>query len=265
MTLRAVSGSGGVGDFSRILVAQTSSDSTAGNNNVNATLVTTAPTATSAKVTTAVLGQITHTGPETFDSVGHNIPVFGYWILDANVIVPLGIANEGKCRLDQGTVTNLSSFTAAISDCASGTAVTNYVGFRSGGSSNTGAVFTNFSDFRADDILTGTITNRLCFNAQNITNASAAVSFYAQQAAGSNKYCFYAVGTAQNQFNGVTGIGIAPSSTAALTLLAGTTAIAPLRITPGVAPTSPTNGDFWLTASTVQVRLGGVTKTFTLT
>jgi hypothetical protein len=42
---------------------------------------------------------------------------------------------------------------------------------------------------------------------------------------------------------------------------ASTTVTAGLSILPGVAPTSPTNGEFWNTGSDLQVRLGGVTET----
>jgi hypothetical protein len=42
---------------------------------------------------------------------------------------------------------------------------------------------------------------------------------------------------------------------------ASTTGTAGLTITPGVAPTSPVNGEIWNTGSDLQVRLGGVTET----
>lgn len=43
---------------------------------------------------------------------------------------------------------------------------------------------------------------------------------------------------------------------------ASTTTNAGLNIAPGVAPTSPVNGDCWLTASAVNCRVAGVTQTF---
>ena len=53
-------------------------------------------------------------------------------------------------------------------------------------------------------------------------------------------------------------IGTTGSSTTALNLPAGTTAIAPLRIAHGSAPTSPVDGDIWTTSTGVFVRINGV-------
>ena len=59
------------------------------------------------------------------------------------------------------------------------------------------------------------------------------------------------------------GIGTA-SPTAALDLPASSTARASLRIQSGTAPTSPNNGDIWFDGTNIKMRIGGVTKTFTL-
>jgi nitrogen fixation protein len=77
--------------------------------------------------------------------------------------------------------------------------------------------------------------------------------------------------------NGITrGIYIAPTLTAAadfraievangITILgAATTAKASLRIPSGTAPTTPVNGDIWFDGTDLKMRIGGVTKTFTL-
>jgi hypothetical protein len=77
--------------------------------------------------------------------------------------------------------------------------------------------------------------------------------------------------------NGITrGLYIAPTLTAAadfraIEVTAGTTVLAPsvtarasLRIPSGTAPTSPVNGDIWFDGTNIQMRIGGVTKTFTL-
>jgi hypothetical protein len=77
--------------------------------------------------------------------------------------------------------------------------------------------------------------------------------------------------------NGITrGLYINPTLTAAadfraievangITILgAATTAKASLRIPSGTAPTSPTNGDIWFDGTDLKMRIGGVTKTFTL-
>ena len=64
------------------------------------------------------------------------------------------------------------------------------------------------------------------------------------------------------------GIGVggdAAISGAHLNIAASTTAAASLRLdTTGVAPTAPTNGDVWFDGTDVKIRVGGVTKTFTL-
>jgi len=45
---------------------------------------------------------------------------------------------------------------------------------------------------------------------------------------------------------------------------ASTTAKASLRIPSGTAPTSPVNGDIWFDGTNIQMRIGGITRTFTL-
>lgn len=65
-------------------------------------------------------------------------------------------------------------------------------------------------------------------------------------------------GTALNT-TGVSGLGIAASSTTALNLAVGTTGVSSLRIGHGVAPTSPVNGDVWTTTAGMFVRINGST------
>ena len=77
--------------------------------------------------------------------------------------------------------------------------------------------------------------------------------------------------------NGITrGIYINPTLTAAadfraIEVTGGTTVLAPsvtarasLRIPSGTAPTSPVDGDIWFDGTLLKMRIGGVTKTFTL-
>jgi hypothetical protein len=77
--------------------------------------------------------------------------------------------------------------------------------------------------------------------------------------------------------NGITrGLYINPTLTAAAdwraievsagvsVLAPSTTASATLRIPSGTAPTSPVNGDIWFDGTDLKIRIGGVTKTFTL-
>jgi len=47
-------------------------------------------------------------------------------------------------------------------------------------------------------------------------------------------------------------------------LAPATTASATLRIPSGTAPTSPTNGDIWFDGTNLFMRIGGLTKTFTI-
>lgn len=58
---------------------------------------------------------------------------------------------------------------------------------------------------------------------------------------------------------GVTGLGVASSSTSALTVAAATTGLASLRIPHGTAPSSPVNGDVWTTTAGLFVRINGAT------
>lgn len=53
--------------------------------------------------------------------------------------------------------------------------------------------------------------------------------------------------------------------TAILDLAASTTSVASLRMRSGTAPSSPNDGDIWFDGTNFKARIGGVTKTFTLT
>lgn len=113
---------------------------------------------------------------------------------------------------------------------------------------------------------TSSITTQEGFTAgPGITGATNNYGFRGMIAAASGRYNLYMDGTAQNYLAGVTGIGIAASSTSALTLPAGTTGVASLRITHGAAPSSPVDGDVWSTTAGLFIRINGVTKTVTLT
>lgn len=59
-------------------------------------------------------------------------------------------------------------------------------------------------------------------------------------------------------------LGGTTTPTANADLSASTTAAASLRIRSGVAPTSPNDGDIWQDGTDIKIRIGGVTKTFTL-
>jgi hypothetical protein len=61
-------------------------------------------------------------------------------------------------------------------------------------------------------------------------------------------------------------VGVAQTlPTAYLDIGASTTTNASLRIRSGTAPTSPNDGDIWYDGTNVKIRVGGTTKTFTIT
>ena len=76
---------------------------------------------------------------------------------------------------------------------------------------------------------------------------------------------FYASNSGMQIATGGLGIGNAPSSTAWQKIAAGTTAKSQINFVPSTAPTSPNDGDFWYDGTNVKIRVGGTTKTFTLT
>jgi hypothetical protein len=65
-------------------------------------------------------------------------------------------------------------------------------------------------------------------------------------------------------FGGQIGVGTT-SPTAFMDLRDSNTSSASLRIRSGTAPTSPNDGDIWFDGTNLKMRIGGVTKTFTLT
>jgi hypothetical protein len=60
------------------------------------------------------------------------------------------------------------------------------------------------------------------------------------------------------------GTGTLTLSQATLVTPASSTTRAGFRIVAGTAPSSPTNGDIWQDGTDIKIRIGGVTKTFTL-
>ena len=59
--------------------------------------------------------------------------------------------------------------------------------------------------------------------------------------------------------------GTAPSPTTFAVIPAGTTAKSQMRFVASVAPTTPADGDVWFDGTALKIRIGGVTKTFTVT
>lgn len=66
-----------------------------------------------------------------------------------------------------------------------------------------------------------------------------------------------------NYLTGPVGIGVAANAGAQLSLAASTTAVCSVNIAPGVAPSSPNNGDMWTTSAGLFVRVNGATKSVT--
>lgn len=59
-------------------------------------------------------------------------------------------------------------------------------------------------------------------------------------------------------------VGIGNTPTAAIDIKASTTSAAAMRFRSGTAPTTPNDGDIWFDGTDIKMRIGGVTKTFTL-
>ena len=64
--------------------------------------------------------------------------------------------------------------------------------------------------------------------------------------------------------NGGVAIGVTASSSTMLAIAASATSRSHLNLTGGVAPTAPNNGDIWFDGTNLFMRIGGVTKTFTI-
>lgn len=80
-----------------------------------------------------------------------------------------------------------------------------------------------------------------------------------------NGVIFQSISGTGTQFNGGIGLlGAAPSTSTAILVDPGTSSISQLRLNAGVAPSAPNNGDIWFDGTDLFMRIGGVTKTFTL-
>ena len=75
-----------------------------------------------------------------------------------------------------------------------------------------------------------------------------------------NKY-----GIVINDSTAKNGFGVGTTPTSIVDVGPSTTSFASLRIRSGTAPTSPNDGDIWYDGTNLKMRIGGSTKTFTLT
>jgi hypothetical protein len=64
-------------------------------------------------------------------------------------------------------------------------------------------------------------------------------------------------------FSGI-GAGVPTSPTTYLTVGPSAVGVSSMRISSGVAPTTPVNGDIWYDGTNLKMRVGSTTKTFTL-
>ena len=159
-----------------------------------------------------------------------------------------------------GDASNLRGYSHNYVSSSSGS-VTTLDAFSSGAPafSSTGTV-TTYNSFRAISIGDAKIANSIAFAADDMSGSTTLMAgFVGSLSSGTGKYNLYMTGTAQNYLAGVTGIGVAASSTTALALAASTTGVASLRVPHGSAPSSPVNGDMWTTTSGLYVRINGST------
>jgi len=88
--------------------------------------------------------------------------------------------------------------------------------------------------------------------------------FYGGLASATNTWNLYMAGTAANYMAGNLFVGVT-SGTAWIDVAAGTTAKAQINLGSSTAPTSPVDGDIWFDGTALKIRIGGVTKTVTVT
>lgn len=151
----------------------------------------------------------------------------------------------------------------------------NAIGISSLISATTAAKNTCLGSLTGTTITTGSDNTLLGYTAgQNITTGSNNIvlgsQINAQSATTSNQLSIQNIifglgnsATGTSVSTGTIGIGVA-APTATLHLAAGTTAKASLRIDAGSAPTAPNDGDIWYDGTNLFMRIGGVTKTFTI-
>jgi hypothetical protein len=87
---------------------------------------------------------------------------------------------------------------------------------------------------------------------------------FARNAAGVVEVNNGTAGTFRDLYVRAIGIDTAPISSAWAAIAAGTTARAQINFAASTAPTSPNDRDFWFDGTNYKARVGGVTKTFTI-
>jgi hypothetical protein len=77
-------------------------------------------------------------------------------------------------------------------------------------------------------------------------------------------WAIYNASTYDSYYAGTISIGSTSNTTDWLNIAASTTAKAQIFLAAGTAPTSPSNGDIWFDGTNLFMRIGGLTKTFTI-
>lgn len=139
-----------------------------------------------------------------------------------------------------------------------------------GGASGTGTLairgdgtnpIARFEDNAGNSVLAIPATNSafatMVFSGENIGFRGSSTNVIGISSTG-----FQYLASAQNRFT-VTNAGVVTTFNKT-NLFAATTAAASLNFGIGVAPTAPVNGDVWFDGTNLNIRVGGVTRTFTL-
>jgi len=129
-------------------------------------------------------------------------------------------------------------------------------------------------------VFNGDLTGTRTYNNTSSTSNFVSINNTFNPTSGTGGLNVISISTTINQTGGANGISrgvyINPTLTAAsdwrsleisngISVLApSTTASATLRVPSGTAPTNPTNGDIWFDSTNLFMRIGGVTKTFTI-
>ena len=200
------------------------------------------------------------------------------FIVNGSGNVLIGTTTDAGYKLDVNGTARVSGFSYLISGATVGTGIAGI--FPNGTASREGVIIRGNlaqTDIGTDVILSNAQGNATTTSSvRNIVNINRGFT----PTSGTGVFNVFLIDSTINQTGGANGITrglyINPTLTAAadfraIEVAAGTTVLAPsvtarasLRIPSGTAPTSPVNGDIWFDGTDIKMRIGGVTKTFTL-
>jgi hypothetical protein len=108
---------------------------------------------------------------------------------------------------------------------------------------------------------------KMVYGIRDTTSIAGGVSLGLNSITGANTAPIFSANNAfaASLLSGKVGINGIVAPTASAHIAASTTAAASLRVNSGTAPTSPNDGDIWYDGTNIKMRVGGTTKTFTLT